>query len=243
MKSQKGFALVAVLMAFFLGAAIVGGGTYYVMQQGAIPQVATDTNNSINTLQPATKTNSYDINPVKQQPAQTTQAPEAVVSSTDSTMKTYTNMQYGFTFSYPKESVYYTDNYQHTDSVFKLNFRITPSSDYIEISVYPIKQLKQGIDRSSSIGFDPMKNQFYKKDCVDYDSGCHESTITTETPNITIGGVSSYGALNQSPTYILVPLNNIYGLIISVPSMSHTYNSLSFDSITKGILDSFHGTN
>ena len=81
MKSQKGFAPANVLIAIVLGLIVVGGGTYYVAQQQAPTQTASENFDNLQQL-PTTNNQMQQIPPTTKTPAQTQTSPSETFTAT-----------------------------------------------------------------------------------------------------------------------------------------------------------------
>ena len=94
MPNQRGFAGVGVLIAIVLGLVVLGGGAYYVVQQQAPSQTASE---NFDTVQQLPTTNNQGQQPVNNKPAE-----NVVPSNTASVqLKTYINTKWGYSIKYP----------------------------------------------------------------------------------------------------------------------------------------------
>jgi hypothetical protein len=95
MQIQRGFVGVGVLIAILVGLVVLGGGTYYVVQQQLPPHTALDTEN-LNTL-------SIKGNQVQQPVNNKLVETATLVDSSSVQLKTYTNAKWGYDIKYPTD--------------------------------------------------------------------------------------------------------------------------------------------
>ena len=130
MQNQRGFIGVGLLIAIVLGLVVVGSGAYFVMQQNAPSQTATDIENFDNL--PQLPTNNYQNQPTKNTPT-TGSGPANLPTAS---LKTYANSKFGYSVQYPSSWVVGPDK-PIVDAVNKIRSAVTlyPTDESRHLSI------------------------------------------------------------------------------------------------------------